>query len=352
MKGRLKLFVLIGFMFLNLLVAQPTPKTERLALLELRGSLGIRAIDWRRKVNPCSNWKGIKCTNGTVTEITLSGLRRTRRGKQNPQFAVDSLSKFSMLTSFNSSGFLLKGAIPEWLGQRLRNLEVLDLSSSSITGSIPSELGSLSRLKVLNLGNNSLSATIPAQLGKLSHLITLDLGFNSFFGPLPEELRGLTSLRNMVVTNNVLEGPLLDGLFQKLTELKYLNVSGNHFYGNLSSWIGKVDHVDLSDNYFEGSLPSGTAGRIILSNNCFLGPGQRTQEVCMSFYANRSLSFGNGGGREAFAPPMESRSSRKRFVYIMIGVFGGLGFMVVLISGTMLLLRVCKSGGTDNRRNR
>lgn len=368
----MKLLLLIHFIGLNLLAAQPIPRTELMALLDLRGSLGITAKDWRWRVHPCSNWTGITCTNGSVTEIRLSGLRRTRRGKKNPQFAVDSLSKFPKLTTFSSSGFLLKGAMPEQFGQRLTNLEVLDLSSSSITGSITLAFDSLSRLKILNLSNNSLSAAIPAQIGKLSQLIELDLGFNSFFGALPEELGRLTLLRKMVVTNNLLHGPLLDDLFQKLTHLKYLDVSGNRltglfpnlssfnatggtfnlssnqFYGKFSYWIGNFSTIDLSNNYLNGSVPNLTAGALNFSRNCFDGPGQRSREDCMRFYSDRGLLFGNGeGGREI--QPLHRHSSRKRLVYIMIGVFGGLGVIVVLISGAMLLLRVCKSGNTDNQ---
>ena len=51
----------------------------------------------------------------------------------------------------------------------------LDLSSRSLTGSIPWELGSLGELTVLDLSGNSLTGSIPPELGSLSKLTSLRL---------------------------------------------------------------------------------------------------------------------------------------------------------------------------------
>ncbi|KAL0314694.1 UNVERIFIED_CONTAM: putative LRR receptor-like serine/threonine-protein kinase [Sesamum angustifolium] len=423
MEARLKILLLFMFLILNSVAAQPVPRlsseAEWRALLDLRSSLGIRAKDWHKKANPCLNWTGIECKDGHVTGITLSGLRRTREGRLNPRFAIDSLPNFPLLSTFNSSGFELPGQIPEWLGDRLSNLEVLDLRSSSIYGSIPSSLGSLSRLsslylsnnliagnmptalgklfslsvldlsqnsltgqipgeisalgnlsrldlssnylsgeiplsfgslstlKQLNLSNNSLSAFIPAQLGNLSQLIELDLGFNSFLGSLPKELGGLRSLRKMLVGNNRLEGSLLDGLFQELARLEYLVLCENSFVETLPDAIWSMSHLkylDVSGNnltvYFQSLL--------LLS----IVSGQRNSEACLNFYSERGLYFGNDSGHEPLEPPLVQPSkSRKRLVYVMVGVFGGLGFIVVLITGILLLLKVCNTGSTNHQRD-
>ncbi|XP_051124009.1 probable LRR receptor-like serine/threonine-protein kinase At2g16250 isoform X2 [Andrographis paniculata] len=408
MEARSMFLLSVIYLFLNSAVSQTVNNTEWRALLDLRASLGIRARDWPRRVNPCTPWKGIDCRNDTVIGINLFGLRRTRKGKQNPRFSVDSLSKLPSLITFNASGFVLNGSIPEWLGTRLTNLHVLDLRSSAIYGSIPMSIGgqiptelsslhnltrldlssnylsggialsftSLSRLKFLNLSRNSLSAVVPPQLGDLPQLMELDLGFNSLSGSLPEELKRMKNLRKMLVGNNKLQGPLLDGLFQNLTQLeifdvsrnnltggfpnlnsfnttgRIFNLSTNQFYGNLSSVIGngKFQIIDLSNNYFEGSVPHGAAGvTIISSNNCFTASGQRNSEVCRKFYSDKNLSYGNDKSGEPIQPPVsENSKSRKRFSYIMIGVFGGLGFIVAVISGTVLLMRVCSRVRTDN----
>ncbi|KAG8377795.1 hypothetical protein BUALT_Bualt08G0070800 [Buddleja alternifolia] len=466
MEAKILLFFI--FIFLNSVATQPVPRlsyvTEWRALLDLRSSLGIRAKDWPKKGNPCLNWTGITCENGHITRINLSGLKRTRQGKLNPRFDIDSLPNFTFLSSFNSSGFLLRGSIPEWLGQRLSNLTVLDLRSSSIDGSIPSSIGSLtrlsslylsnnsitgtfpsalgrllslsvldlslnlltgqipseisslgnlshldlssnflsggippsfgsfSRLRLLNLSNNSLSESIPAQLGNLSELIELDLGHNSLMGSLPKELGGLRSLRKMMIGNNQLEGSLFNDIFRNelellvlcrnyftgvlpndlwsMSNLKYLDVSGNnltgvfpshiaffnvtsavfnfsynHFYGNLSYGIGNLSIIDVSGNYFEGSPPNYTRGSIVLlPNNCFSSAsGQRNADACKKFYSERGIPF---GGDE----PIQRPNGRERMAYIMVGVFGGLGFVMVVITGILLLLKTCNVGSTNHER--
>ena len=54
----------------------------------------------------------------------------------------------------------------------------LDLTSMSLTGTIPVGLGSLSQLTSLNLSANELTASIPRELGNLRYLETLDLSDN------------------------------------------------------------------------------------------------------------------------------------------------------------------------------
>ncbi|CAO2837355.1 unnamed protein product [Amaranthus hypochondriacus] len=69
-----------------------TLPSERIALIQLRSSLGLRARDWPIKPDPCTFWRGIQCNNnGSVIGINISGFRRTRFGVLNPQFAVDSI---------------------------------------------------------------------------------------------------------------------------------------------------------------------------------------------------------------------------------------------------------------------
>ena len=47
------------------------------------------------------------------------------------------------------------------------NLKALSLNFNSLTGSIPSIIGSLSSLSVIYLGSNKLVGTIPTSLGKI-----------------------------------------------------------------------------------------------------------------------------------------------------------------------------------------
>ncbi|KAL0412486.1 UNVERIFIED_CONTAM: putative LRR receptor-like serine/threonine-protein kinase [Sesamum radiatum] len=169
-------------------------RQERLALLQLRSSLGLRAKEWPIKSDPCTSWAGIQCSNGRVTGINISGFRRTRRGSQNPQFSVDALQNLTLLSSFNASHFILPGSIPDWLGLQLASLQVLDLRSCLINGAIPFTLGNLSSLVELHLSNNNLTGVVPSSLGRLFGLLVLDLSQNLLTGSIPATFAALGNL--------------------------------------------------------------------------------------------------------------------------------------------------------------
>ncbi|TYH90268.1 hypothetical protein ES332_A13G038200v1 [Gossypium tomentosum] len=419
-------------------------RIEFTALFELRSSLGLRSRDWPRKVDPCTSWNGIRCENGSVTSINISGFRRTRVGKRNPQFDVNSLANFTRLVSFNASEFLLPGPIPDWFGQRLLTLQVLDLrltgqipstlgrllsllvldlSKNSLTGSIPSSLvslrnltsldislnnltgsippgvGSLLKLQILNLSINRLTSSIPAQLGDLDSLVDLDLSSNGLSGSVPRDLRGLRNLQTMDFGNNGLQGSLPVALFPSPSQLRIivlrnnsfsgdlpevlwslpelnlldishnsftgmlpnstlndnataavLNISQNKFYGGLTTVLRRFISTDLSGNYFEGRVPDYAHDNAFLSTNCLQGvSSQRTLTECVSFYAERGLSFDNFGPPNSTEPPApESRRSNRRII-ILAAVLGGAGLVVLLM--LLLLVVLCfRKRSTRNHR--
>lgn len=272
--------------FLFLLLFEPTfeqqssplSSAERAALLELRSSLGLRSKEWPRKADPCFFWDGVQCENGRVVGLNISGFRRTRRGSQNPQFAVDALANLTLLMSFNASKFLLPGSIPDWFGQRLSSLQVLDLRSCSVIGSIPTGLGNLTNLTSLYLSNNNLTGTIPASLGRLSRLSVLDLSQSSFVGSIPGSFANLQNLSLLDVSNNSLFGSIPPGI-GTLLKLQYLNLSRNNLTSFIPAQLGDLESLvdfDLSFNSFSGSVPSDLRGlrnlqRMELGNNLLGG---------------------------------------------------------------------------------
>ncbi|XVF67723.1 hypothetical protein PTKIN_Ptkin10aG0144900 [Pterospermum kingtungense] len=464
------LYLLLLLLFESTFEQQVQQQQQRLtsgielrALLELRSSLGLRSRDWPIKLDPCSSWNGITCENGSVIGINISGFRRTRLGKQNPQFAVDSLANFTHLVSFNASRFLLPGSIPDWFGQRLLTLQVLDLSSCSVTavipssignltnltglylsdnrltgqipstlgqllgllvldlsknlltgsipssfvslrnltsldissnyltGSIPPGIGALSKLQSLNLSNNSLTSSIPAQLGDLGSLVDLDLSSNSLSGSVPQDLRGQRNLRRMVFGNNSLGGSLPVNLFSAPSQLQVLvlrnnsfngelpdvlwsipglnlldishnnftgklpnsswndnataavlDISRNKFYGGLTTVLRRFSSIDLSGNYFEGKVPDYVQDNASLSSNCLqIVSKQRTLTECVSFYAEKGLSFDNFGVPNSTepSPAPESSGKKNRRTIILAAALGGAGVILLLI--LLLLLVLC-----------
>ncbi|OMP05203.1 hypothetical protein CCACVL1_02007 [Corchorus capsularis] len=235
---------------------------ELTALFELRSSLGLRSKDWPRKVDPCSNWTGISCANGSVIRINISGFRRTRLGRLNPQFAVNSLANFTNLISFNASKFLLPGSIPDWFGQRLLTLQVLDLSSCSVIGVIPLSIGNMTNLTSLYLSNNRLTGQIPATLGQLLSLSVLDLSSNSLAGSIPSSFGSLRNLTSLDISSNNLTGPIPLGI-GVLSKLQSLNLSSNSLTSSIPAQLGDLRSLvdlDLSSNGLSGSVPQDLRG--------------------------------------------------------------------------------------------
>ncbi|KAF8411545.1 hypothetical protein HHK36_004099 [Tetracentron sinense] len=122
------------------------------------------------------------------------------------------------LTNLNLSGNHFIGTIP-LQGSHTTELlvlpsypqmESLDLSSNSLTGTLPSEIGNMGRLKLLNLAKNNLSGQIPTEMSKLRELEYLDLSSNNFIGKIPDRLS--LNLKVFNVSYNDLSGPIPENL--------------------------------------------------------------------------------------------------------------------------------------------
>ncbi|KAF2312982.1 hypothetical protein GH714_002899 [Hevea brasiliensis] len=279
--------IVVAFAFLLLLLKfQPafqqvetlSSPFERGALLQLRSSLGIRSKEWPRKANPCLNWTGITCQNGSVSGINISGFRRTRLGKQNPQFSVDALANLTHLTTLNASRFLLPGSIPDWFGQSLGSLQLLDLRFCGISNAIPATLGNLTNITSLYLSGNNLTGAIPFSLGQLVLLSVLDLSKNSLTGSIPVSFASLGNLTRLDISSNFLFGPIPPGIGM-LLKLQYLNLSSNQLSSSIPAQLGDLGmlvDLDFSFNSLSGSVPADLRGlrnlrRMLIGNNTFSG---------------------------------------------------------------------------------
>ncbi|KAK3261455.1 hypothetical protein CYMTET_29639 [Cymbomonas tetramitiformis] len=84
----------------------------------------------------------------------------------------------------------------------------LSIVGSSLTGTLPTELGTLTALTTLSFDENSLSGTLPAELGSLTGLTSISVYQNSFIGSLPAQLGDLTALKTMTLSSNCMTGML------------------------------------------------------------------------------------------------------------------------------------------------
>ncbi|CAL5334535.1 unnamed protein product [Camellia sinensis] len=165
----------------------------------------------------------------------------------------------------------------------LPNLEYLNLVECHLTGSIPEEIGSLSKLTRLDLSTNyhlevllpltlgnltqlvqlhissaNISGPIPSSIGQLTNLTTLDLSLNHFNGSIPPEIGKLKNLVEMNIHGNVLSGPIPSSIGQ-LTNLTSLHLSSNQLNCSIPLEIGKLQNlVDMyvNQNILSGPVPS------------------------------------------------------------------------------------------------
>ncbi|KAG9449372.1 hypothetical protein H6P81_009337 [Aristolochia fimbriata] len=197
--------------------------------------------------DPCDeDWKGIKCSGSSVTEINLSGLGLT--GSMGYQ-----LSSLTSVTYFDMSKNNLQGDIPYQLPP---NAVHINLALNSFTGGVPYSISQMSDLKYLNLGNNQLNGQLSDMFGRLHKLNVLDLSFNSLSGKLPQSFGSLTNLNTMRLQNNKFSGTI--NILQDLP-LEELNIVDNQFTGWIPKKMKEINDLETEGNAWSaGPAPPGS----------------------------------------------------------------------------------------------
>ncbi|KAK3406236.1 hypothetical protein EUGRSUZ_K02404 [Eucalyptus grandis] len=163
----------------------------------------------------------------------------------------------AQLQELDLSSNSLSGEIPRELGS-LSMLLKLDLSNNAIMGNVPTEIGLLSHLAYLNLASNNLSRLVPRQLGSCKHLLNLNLSRNKFRKSIPLEIGKIQSLEVLDLSHNLLTGNI-PGEIGKLKMLRILNISHNGLFGSIPHSFGDMlalTSIDVSYNDLEGPLPN------------------------------------------------------------------------------------------------
>ncbi|MGE5343629.1 MAG: BACON domain-containing protein [Candidatus Omnitrophota bacterium] len=181
------------------------------------------------------------------------------------------------VTKLNMERNHMSGTIPTQLGT-LSHLEELMLWGNELSGSIPSDLGNLSLLTQLYLDRNKLTGEIPAQLGNLSHLTMLVLSLNKLSGSIPSNLGNLSQLEGLFLYGNELNGEIPAQL-SNLHQLKNLYLGANQLNGSIPSELGNLSHLEtlnLDANQLSGTIPPelgnlNTLQYLVLSNNHLSG---------------------------------------------------------------------------------
>ena len=141
-------------------------------------------------------------------------------------------------------------------------VEVIDLHSKALAGTLPSNLRSLSRLKYLSLYNNSLSGSLPSLAG-LKELQKVALDYNNFTIIPDDCFQDLTSLQELSVSYNTNLGSwTFPTALANSTQLISLTLTAT----NLMTFLPEIFHsfpnlqaVNLSNNNLGGVLPKSFA---------------------------------------------------------------------------------------------
>ncbi|XP_002883392.2 receptor like protein 30 [Arabidopsis lyrata subsp. lyrata] len=162
------------------------------------------------------------------------------------------------LTQLDLASNSLQGPIPQWIC-KLRALEKLDLSNNHFTGSIPQCFKNFTSLEDLFLRNNSLSGFLPDIFTNYTLLKSFDVSRNNLVGKLPKSLISCENMEFLNVKGNKIKDTFPFWL-GSLQNFKILLLRSNAFYGpiyNSSAYLGfgRIRIIDISDNYFVGSLP-------------------------------------------------------------------------------------------------
>jgi hypothetical protein len=230
------------------------PAAERDALITLYNSTD--GVNWTNKtgwlgaVGSECNWYGVTCGGGTVTSLSLSnnGLSGSIPSQ------IGNLSRLFYLIMDRND---LSGVIPAELGN-LPNLTNLSLHTNQLGGSIPATLGTLTSLTQMTLGSNQLTGSIPPELGGMSSIrYNLDLSFNQLTGSIPEEIGDLRNLQRLALQFNQLSGSIPSQLGD-LSFLQWLDLSNNQLSGGLPPELGDLSFLErmiLHTNQLTGSIP-------------------------------------------------------------------------------------------------
>ncbi|XP_059652362.1 receptor-like protein 14 isoform X2 [Cornus florida] len=294
---------------------------ERIGLLQLKASFIRNSTNdeishdlvlpsWvDERESDCCDWERVACnhTTGRVVGLTLHDLRQLGPHYNYvsyddwPSLNVSLFKPFEELLSLDLSENGFNGSVENEGFERLLKLEILNVAWNHFNNGILKPLGSLTSLKTLNVSNNWMEGSLPVKdyqtLSKLSKLEHLNLSYNNFNKEILKWLANLPVLKFLSLQGNWMEGPLSNNDLISFKNLEVLDLSNNHFTGDLTSlkalslaWndlnntlsiqglceLKNLQELDLSRNSFEGILPQCLSNlrslRVLdLSRNQFTG---------------------------------------------------------------------------------
>ncbi|MFA9388468.1 MAG: Ig-like domain-containing protein [Prolixibacteraceae bacterium] len=144
----------------------------------------------------------VNANTGFVTEINLANnnLNGSIPANFNIPTGVSALNKLKVLNLSNNSG--LSGEVPSEFIGFMASLETLKLSTVQLSGSLPANIGELTKLETFDISYTGINA-IPESIGNLSNLVTLNLTSNNI-STIPSTIYQLNKLTSLNLSYNKL----------------------------------------------------------------------------------------------------------------------------------------------------
>ncbi|KAI8032539.1 Receptor-like protein EIX2 [Camellia lanceoleosa] len=211
----------------------------------------------------------------------------------------DELGHFKNLSHLHLSNNSISGLIPASIG-KLSSLISLDLSQNRLNGTLPETLGQLVKLEWLGISNNLLKGVVSdihfANLTRLCFFYAFGNNLilkasDSWVPPFQIKRLSLTSwqlgpkfplwlesqekLIGLDMANTNISDSIPTWFWNMPSRLQYLNLSCNQIHREIPRIIEVLffGTIDMSSNYLEGQLPfiSSNLMALDLSNNYFSG---------------------------------------------------------------------------------
>ncbi|CAL5403860.1 unnamed protein product [Camellia sinensis] len=223
---------------------------------------------------------GLPCTFGNLSSlIELNAIVNNINGS-----IPETLGRLTNLNVLSFGENKLVGNIPSSIFN-LSSITVFNILMNQIQGRLPLDLGiSFPTLQWFSVGKNLFTGSIPISISNATKLYTLDLGENKFIGRVPplgmmHNLRWLSFAYNHLGTGEAGDLNFLSSL-PNATNLHFLNLDSNNFGGVLPESIGNLSTnlsmLALHRNKIGGGIPTEMANlanllALDMSDNHFIG---------------------------------------------------------------------------------
>ena len=208
---------------------------------------------------PIDTWSAVTVTDGRVTALKLTNSGVIAQDWTLPE-AVGDLAE---LTELRINSNKLTGTIPDAV-YSLSKLQKLYFQNNNLTGSLSPKLGQLTELVEVYIDRNkNFGGTLPAEIGALTKLTGINISQTAIGGAIPQTLTGCQALKNFMAYSTQLSGEIPD-FWDQLPNIGVLQLYSNPgLTGPIPATIGTLKAatgIQLKECNLTGNIPASFAG--------------------------------------------------------------------------------------------